>query len=514
MPDKKNKKFSNKKKAAKKISTKLPNTLRNLTAKELVSLTHTKSTNDVLSIYDSDYPADTILTSKLPSNIDLSNISKQATSIRFISIELLFGYYNYEIDFEDKESSLSILYGDNGAGKTTILSLIFSLLSPISNRGDKTFVAQTPFKKILIEFDNGIQVYALKLQDDLLGGFNVSIFYNDDCLFDLNVVSNNENIIRGEYNPLLGELENVLKIIGVKLYYLSDDRRVRTTFPSSLDLSTTEQRVDRYDVLRHSRAFSDEMYEEKTHHLDIRPVLKNVTDWIQKNTIDASNSGEESANSVYVNVVDTLASKPLGSKKISETVVSKFEKTLKLLEQRSDNFTLYGFATPFPSNKFIELLRKSEGVNRATIMTVLNLRVEGIQARLDALESIKNIVSTFIETINEFLHDKKITFNLLKGLLIIGRGNIEIAPNKLSSGEKQLLLILSNTLLARDKATIFIIDEPELSLNVKWQRILSDALIKCSEGSQIQYIMASHSIELITGCRKQVRKLVEIDNGK
>ena len=73
-----------------------------------------------------------------------------------------------------------------------------------------------------------------------------------------------------------------------------------------------------------------------------------------------------------------------------------------------------------------------------------------------------------------------------------------VLRQKLSSGEKQLILLLSNTILARDQSGIFIIDEPELSLNVKWQRTLVGALLRCAEGSRIQYLLASHSLELIT----------------
>ncbi|WP_146055604.1 AAA family ATPase, partial [Streptomyces malaysiensis] len=57
------------------------------------------------------------------------------------------------------------------------------------------------------------------------------------------------------------------------------------------------------------------------------------------------------------------------------------------------------------------------------------------------------------------------------------------------------------------RPTIFVIDEPEISLNVKWQRSLVDALLGCAKGSEIQLILASHSIELLTAHREQVVRL-------
>ena len=80
----------------------------------------------------------------------------------------------------------------------------------------------------------------------------------------------------------------------------------------------------------------------------------------------------------------------------------------------------------------------------------------------------------------------------------------------LSSGEKQLLLLFCNIITAREQASIFIIDEPELSLNVVWQRKLVNALLAFSEGSSIQLILASHSIELLTQYDQNVCDLTNI----
>jgi predicted ATPase len=51
---------------------------------------------------------------------------------------------------------------------------------------------------------------------------------------------------------------------------------------------------------------------------------------------------------------------------------------------------------------------------------------------------------------------------------------------------------------------VFIIDEPELSLNVKWQRRLVQSLLDCTEGASVQFLMASHSMELLARHRSHV----------
>jgi len=101
------------------------------------------------------------------------------TCIRRIRIERLFGYLTYVLPPEDRSSvdfnRLMILYGDNGSGKTTILTLLFCLLSPVRERGEKTYIARTPFKRFEIEFDDGTTVAATKETDRLVGSYTVTV---------------------------------------------------------------------------------------------------------------------------------------------------------------------------------------------------------------------------------------------------------------------------------------------------------------------------------------------------
>jgi len=135
-----------------------------------------------------------------------------------------------------------------------------------------------------------------------------------------------------------------------------------------------------------------------------------------------------------------------------------------------------------------------------------------LNARLDALEDLHFLVSNFIETINQYFSDKKITFNIIHGFQITHNITGEsIGFNQLSSGEKQILLLLSNTITVSDSASIFIMDEPEISLNVKWQRRLIKTLLDMSMKSHLQFIIATHSVELITTYQSNVIKLVPLD---
>ncbi len=70
--------------------------------------------------------------------------------------------------------------------------------------------------------------------------------------------------------------------------------------------------------------------------------------------------------------------------------------------------------------------------------------------------------------------------------------NGRIVPlNLLSSGEKQMLIILFKILLMNEKAQIILLDEPEVSMHIEWQYILIDQIRAINPKAQL--IISSHS---------------------
>lgn len=81
------------------------------------------------------------------------------------------------------------------------------------------------------------------------------------------------------------------------------------------------------------------------------------------------------------------------------------------------------------------------------------------------------------------------------GGIVFDHHGLKIAPWQLSSGEKQLLLLLLNALNHSERPTIFLLDEPEISLHLAWQEKLLDALHQINPDSQI--IVATHSPAIV-----------------
>jgi len=125
------------------------------------------------------------------------------------------------------------------------------------------------------------------------------------------------------------------------------------------------------------------------------------------------------------------------------------------------------------------------------------------------LQDLFDLLVTFTSAINSFLVDKQLRFSARRdGISIHASDDEPLEPSALSSGERQLLLLLCNTLVARENSRLFIIDEPEISLNVKWQRQLLDVLLDLTAGTNLQFLVATHSVEMVSGHRESLAKLV------
>ena len=70
-----------------------------------------------------------------------------------------------------------------------------------------------------------------------------------------------------------------------------------------------------------------------------------------------------------------------------------------------------------------------------------------------------------------------------------------LLPYQLSSGEKQLLIILLTVLVEDDQPYVLFMDEPEVSLHIEWQKRLIDLVLELNPN--VQLIMTTHSPAVI-----------------
>lgn len=71
----------------------------------------------------------------------------------------------------------------------------------------------------------------------------------------------------------------------------------------------------------------------------------------------------------------------------------------------------------------------------------------------------------------------------------------KLTPYQLSSGEKQMLVILLTVLIEDNKPYVLFMDEPEISLHIDWQQRLIDLILELNPNVQI--ILTTHSPAVI-----------------
>ncbi len=123
-----------------------------------------------------------------------------------------------------------------------------------------------------------------------------------------------------------------------------------------------------------------------------------------------------------------------------------------------------------------------------------------IDLSLDAKNKTQEIfsqVDMFLKIVRDFIADKKFEFEA--GKLVVETDHGPLAHERLSSGEKQLIILLVEALLQDRRPHVFLADEPELSLHIAWQRRILPAVRELNPNAQI--VAATHSPEVASKYR-------------
>jgi energy-coupling factor transporter ATP-binding protein EcfA2 len=84
-----------------------------------------------------------------------------------------------------------------------------------------------------------------------------------------------------------------------------------------------------------------------------------------------------------------------------------------------------------------------------------------------------------------------------------------LSPYKLSSGEKQILVILLTVLTQDLQPYVLFMDEPEASLHFEWQKRLIDMIVELNP--HVQIILTTHSPAVVmNGWEDRVTEVSEI----
>ena len=116
----------------------------------------------------------------------------------------------------------------------------------------------------------------------------------------------------------------------------------------------------------------------------------------------------------------------------------------------------------------------------------------------------------FLELMNEmFQSTRKTIFESGNGIEFKLEDGTLIPARDLSSGEKQLLILMIGTLTEKEEEFITFWDEPEISLHINWQRMLIRVIRTLNSHSQL--IISTHSPSIIyEGWEKMVVNMEDL----
>lgn len=135
----------------------------------------------------------------------------------------------------------------------------------------------------------------------------------------------------------------------------------------------------------------------------------------------------------------------------------------------------------------------SDGSTKAT---VLDLEIQKEISKIKNKENKNIFIEKILSSINSFFSDSHKTLSFEDNDFVIYiKNKKKISISSLSSGERQLLFIFLKVINCSDKRTIFLMDEPEISLHLEWQERLITEIIKVNNDCQL--IIVTHSPAIV-----------------
>lgn len=421
-----------------------------------------------------------------------------------IDVDDLFGSYSYKLRPTESNQThqLLLLYGDNGSGKSTISQLLFHALSRHNGRGHRTFLAKTMFRRFAVHFSSGTSFTAIREGDELVGPYSLIGRSDNGEEARVDVTTQEDGSVKGENlsdEALAGVLDACLRY-PQRTYFLSDER-VLTSDEFSDELSRPHHEM----LLLEKQGRLVERRISKESNVDAS-VLR-AERWLKDQAYTASDKGEESTAAVYQEIVVRIAGAPFEAKDESSSRIAEIIGKFESIEKRSTQFRRFGLSHAEGLGTLSKLLAQLPMDKHELVSSVLEPYAASLSSKLDANQITKNRLDTFLDIANDFYRRKKVEITVSNGIQVIGDDGRPLKIGLLSSGEKQLMLLLCNILCATNHPSLFIVDEPEISLNVKWQRKLVSSLLRLCDRSDVQFIMATHSIEVLSRHSDSVMKL-------
>lgn len=414
----------------------------------------------------------------------------------------LFGQFNYDLQLFD--SGITILTGPNGFGKSTILKIIEAI-------GEKDLYELNCFQfdDLSATLDNGKVLHIVKNQDSILVNDVILKIPNKRVIENLErrrEVPFIERIGPREYidlrdNTILSfeEVQEIRmhyerdRIIKDRLIYLNLDIAKRNKTSQSplkaLDKFLYDFKNDLGPIkfIKEQRLLRKEVSEDEYY-----PHKKEIA-------VEVINEIPEKIKNEIKNVVlkysevssrlDSSFPKRLFSTK--EGISQKdYLENLGELILRQEKVQVYKLLNDFKnfSTDYIE-----------TYSQALRVYLQDTKQKLEVFDDLIKHLDVFTDIVNKKLNFKRIAVSNEKGLMVLRDDGTELEASKLSSGEQQIIVLYYELIFGVKDKLMLLIDEPEISLHVAWQRELLNDFHKIIElkNGHLNLLIATHAPQVI-----------------
>ncbi|WP_332769054.1 AAA family ATPase [Pseudomonas koreensis] len=450
------------------------------------------------------------------------------TRITSFFIENLYGLYNHQVNFDHPEG-ISILHGPNGVGKTAVLKCISYIFS--SNFDE---LVKIPFDKVNITLSNALRILAIQLRQGSSGGGGKEAMYSGKL--EVIIFSNEKPVARHTFNTaaqkrldlarLYGTVSSATASTAIETYrsYIEQKnfQEGGSVSEESEDHVITEDGVfllggGKNKKRSGSKSVKDVLNAFPVHFVETNRLYRSTTEPnpnIAIGVIGAKVSRmtptvQECARDLVVHINSALKSYGANAQKLDQSFPHRFiseSQPSMNIEELKDKFG--ETVTKLKDLRAIGLLEadsvqpfdiKSLDSVDSSKLEIMSLFVRDSQLKLKVFDSLLARVQLLLGSMEKKFRNKRVLLSKARGLYVKLDSGDELPLESLSSGEQHELVLMYELLFKVSAGTLVLIDEPELSLHVSWQKAFLPELISVAKEVGFSAVVATHSPFIVGG---------------